>query len=72
MTVEQFKKILRARPFEQFDFYLADGRVFHVDHPENAVLSDAGRTFELFANDESREIFDMLMVVSLKPATAPK
>jgi hypothetical protein len=67
MTVEQFKRLQAARPFQPFVIHLADGRQFPVRHPEATNLSPSGRTVLVFNRDKLFEILDMLLVTSLRP-----
>lgn len=67
MTVEQLKRMPDARPFVPFSVRAADGRQFHVLHPENMILSRSGRTFTVENFDGLSEILDTLLVMSLRP-----
>jgi len=67
MTIEQLRAMHQARPFQPFDIHLADGRTLAVRHPEFLSHSPAGRTIAVSHTDETIEIVDLLLVVSLKP-----
>ena len=67
MTVEQLKRMRDARPFAPFSVHAADGRQFHVMHPENMILSRSGRTFTVENVDGLSEVLDTLLVMSLRP-----
>jgi hypothetical protein len=75
MTIEQFRKVLGARPFRPFTIHLADGRSAYVPHTEFVSESPSGRTMTVHQTDESSEIIDLLLVTSLAVAapnsTAP-
>ena len=62
MTIEQLKCIHRARPFQAFTLYLADGRELHVPHND----------FLLIRNNDSVTVHlgdDDLEIVALKEIT---
>jgi hypothetical protein len=67
MTIEQLQSLHSAGPFQPFDIYLADGRVLPVQHPEFLSRSHSGRTIVVARPDDTVEIVDLLLVVSLKP-----
>jgi hypothetical protein len=67
MTVEQLRKIHQARPFQQFEILLADGRSLPVDHPEVLAISPPGRTIGVGLSDGTIEVVDLLLVTTLKP-----
>ena len=66
MTLEQMRRLHKQQPFEQFFIHLADGRSVRVGHPENLVFSGLGRTVVVFDGDDYEEIFDLLLVTSLR------
>jgi hypothetical protein len=70
MTVEQMRRVLKARPFVPFHIHLADSRAVFVSHPEIVAFSGSGRTIHVFEDSMYEEIIDLLLVVSLKPANA--
>jgi hypothetical protein len=67
MTIEQFRGYLRARPFVAFSIQLADSREIEVHHPENALVSEPGRTAAVVNKDGVIETIDLLLVTSLRP-----
>jgi hypothetical protein len=67
MTIDQLRKLHQTRPFQAFDLHLADGRTVPVEHPERLAVSPPGRTIGVGMSDGTIEIFDPLLVVSLKP-----
>jgi hypothetical protein len=67
MTIEQLRQLHRAQPFRPFEIHLADGRSLPVEHPEMMSQSQSGRTIAVARPDDTIEIIDMLLVVSLKP-----
>ena len=66
MTIEQLRALHSARPFHPFDIHLADGRTVTVQHPELLLQSQSGRTIAVARPDDTIEIIDLLLVVSLK------
>ena len=72
MTIEQLDRLHQARPFQPFDIHLADGRTLPVEHPEFLSRTPGGRTIAVGLADDSHEIVDLLLVVSLKPRTNGK
>jgi hypothetical protein len=67
MTIEQLRQMHAARPFRPFEIHLADGRSLTVDHPEMLARSQSGRTIAVARPDDTIEIVDLLLVVSIKP-----
>ncbi|MFQ5490533.1 MAG: hypothetical protein ACE5GE_07405 [Phycisphaerae bacterium] len=66
MTIDQVRAVHRAQPFQPFTIHLADGRSFHVDHPEFLALSRGGRTIILSIGEESHQFIDVLLITSLE------
>jgi hypothetical protein len=66
MTIEQFRNVHQAKPFQPFTLHLANGRHFHVPHPEFLAHSPSGRTAILYHPDESFSIIDLLLVTELE------
>jgi len=56
-----------ARPFKPFEIHLADSRSLTVEHPEMLSQSRTGRTIAVASPDDTIEIIDLLLVVSIKP-----
>lgn len=74
MTIDQLQQIMHAQPFKPFRLYLADGRSLDIVHPDFVARSPSGRTAIVYKSDESFEIVDLLLVVSIdvpngKPAS---
>jgi hypothetical protein len=66
VTIEQFRNMLMAQPFQPFSLHLADGRQLHVPHREFASMSPSGRTVIIHQPDDKFEIIDLLLVVGLE------
>ena len=56
MTVEQLRRVLKARPFAPFHIHLADSRTILVKHPELVAFSGSGRTIHVFEDSVYEEI----------------
>jgi hypothetical protein len=67
MTVEQLRQMHGARPFVPFEIHLADSRSVTVQHPEMLLQSQNGRTIAVARPDDTIEIVDLLLVLSIKP-----
>lgn len=65
MTTEQLRQEHEARQFRPFDIHLADGRTFHVDHPEFLARSPSVRSAILYGTGGNFEVIDLLLVTSL-------
>ncbi len=66
MTVEQFRKMLSAQPFQPFTINLADGRQLEVPHREFVFLPPNSRTAWVADQDGAAEIIDLLLVIGLE------
>ena len=67
MTPREVLTYVQAQPFHPFVLHLADGRNLRVEHPEFLSISPAGRTIVVHTPDDSMQIVDLLLVVSLEP-----
>lgn len=80
MTLEQFRAVQSAQPFRPYLLKLADGNTLAVNHPEWVSHSPSGRTIVLWKPDDSFEIVDLLLIVSIevsngqvaKPSNQPR
>ncbi len=66
MTIEHLISFQRAQPFQPYRLHLADGRELDVKHAEFLARSPAGRTIVMHKADETFEVVDLLLVVSLE------
>lgn len=66
MTVDALMKRWKATPFRPFDVHLADGRVYHVAHPDFLARSPSGRTITIYQPDDSGADIDLLLVTALE------
>jgi hypothetical protein len=67
MTREQLRETLQASPFQPFNIRMADGRVFHVPHPDFLSLFPSGRLATIY-NDKgtASSIVDLLLMTELE------
>ncbi|MEM7681559.1 MAG: hypothetical protein AAF288_06365 [Planctomycetota bacterium] len=66
MTVEQFKSVLHAQPFQPFTIHVADGRAFKVRHPDYVSRSPAGRTVIVYGDGDGFSILDLLLITEIE------
>lgn len=71
MTIERFRELFEAEPFQPFTIHLADGREVPVVHREFIAAAPTGRTVAVFQPDDRLNIIDLLLVTDLeiKPPT---
>ena len=66
MTIQRVKQLYEARPFQPFEFHLADGRTILVEHPEWMLFSPSGRRVVVEERDETIHFIDLLLVTELE------
>ena len=66
MTIQQLDTAFRARPFVAFTLLMADGRTYHVPHPEYMARSPTGRTVTVYEADDTATILDLLLMTSIQ------
>lgn len=66
MTIDQWKRALKATPFRAFKVHLADGRNLTVSHSEFVATSPTGETAVVFQPDGDMDIIDLMLVTSLE------
>jgi hypothetical protein len=71
MTIQQLRAAHRATPFQPFTVHMADGRSFHVPHPDFLSMSPSGRTVIIYQEDEEFSILDLLLMteIEMSPST---
>lgn len=74
MTIQQLRMDLKAAPFRPFTVHMADGRSFHIPHPDFLAMSPSGRTIIVFQEDEESSILDLLLMteIEMSPAKTTK
>jgi hypothetical protein len=73
MTTEQLQRAIHAVPFRPFVIHTADRREILVPHPDFIAHAPGTRTALVSQPDDSYEVIDLLLVVSLEsppPAAA--
>ena len=67
MTLQDFRKLYDAEPFQPFLLHLANGKEISVLHPDFVAVPSAGRTVVVSAPDNSRmHRVDLFLVSSLE------
>jgi len=66
MTTEQFATVLHQAPFRPFTIHMADGRVFHVSHPDYVARSKSGRTVIVFGDGDDYSVLDLLVMSEIE------
>lgn len=66
MTLEKMRSVHRAVPFQPFTIRVADGRSFHVSHPELLAFSATGRTVTVEYGNDEHSIIDLLLVTEIQ------
>jgi hypothetical protein len=62
MHREEFRRLLRTRPFRPFRLFTTDGTAIPVWHPEFAFLSPDGRTLHLYQQDYTYDMLDIALL----------
>ncbi len=66
MTIQQLRAAHRAAPFRPFTIHMADGRTFHIPHPDFLSMSPSGRTVIVYQEDEEFSILDLLLMTEIE------
>ena len=66
MTIERFRELLDAQPFQPFTIQLADGRKVPVAHREFIAAAPTGRTVVVFEPNDTLSIFESNEVARLE------
>ena len=71
MTNEHLRSTLRASPFLPFTIRMADGRTFHVRHPDFVWIHPSSDIAFIHSPDNSYSIVDLLLMteVEVSPPT---
>ena len=65
MTIQDFQRVHRQRPFKKFRINMADGRSVPVDHPEFTMQHRNGRLVYVVLHNGDMERIDLLLVTSI-------
>lgn len=66
MTTQQFQDAMRQAPFKPFTIHMADGRVFHVSHPDFVARSPTGQTVIVYGMDGRYSVLDLSLMSELE------
>jgi hypothetical protein len=58
--------MVRAAPFQPFNVRMADGRVFHIPHPDFISIFPSGRVAIITSLDDSFSIVDLILMTELE------
>jgi hypothetical protein len=74
MTVDHLRKTLQASPFQPFNVRMANGRIFHVPHPDFLSIFPSGRLATVYDTPNTASIVDLLLMTELEilPAIQPR
>lgn len=72
MTIEQFRNVCNAKPFQPFTIHTADGDRIPVLHREFVWSTPGGRTIVVGHPDDSMNIIDLLLVTRLETTPPPR
>jgi hypothetical protein len=64
MEISAIRNALHRQPFQPFQVRLADGRAFHIPHPDFAAIAQR-QVIITSPTDSSWSVIDSLLVVSL-------
>jgi len=65
MRSESIREAIGAEPFHPFTLRMADGREYHVPHPEFAFLTPEGRTAMVVGKDDVVTLLDVMLITAL-------
>ncbi|MDX1946921.1 MAG: hypothetical protein SFU86_16080 [Pirellulaceae bacterium] len=65
MTIDQIRTLHQAKPFKPFTIHIADGASYEVQHPENLLQSQGGRTLAVSTAGDAVVIIDLLLVTRI-------
>jgi hypothetical protein len=66
MTVTHLRSMVRAAPFLPFNVRMADGRVFHIPHPDFISIFPSGRVAIITNLDDTFSIVDLILMTELE------
>lgn len=72
MTIHQLRAAHGAAPFRPFTLHMADGRSFHVPHPDFLSMSPTGKTVIVYKEDDNFSILDLLRLTEIEVAPASR
>ena len=69
MTIQQLRTAHHTAPFRPFTVHMADGRSFHVPHPDFLSMSPTGRTVIIYRENDEFSVLDLLLMTEIHPET---
>ena len=67
MTINEFRDVLSATPFQPFIVHIANGRTIPVPHPDFVFFTGKGRTAIISRpEDDGFAIVDLLLITQLE------
>jgi hypothetical protein len=70
VTKEQLRELITTRPFQPFMVRMADGRMFTVEHPENASCDHRGRNL-IILDKQGMHFVEIFLVEVMEPVQEP-
>lgn len=71
MNPEQLREALHAAPFQPFTIRMANDRVYHVDHPENALMAPNGWAVSVVNDAGVFNVLALAMMASIEYQPEP-
>jgi hypothetical protein len=68
-TKEQLRSLITAQPFVPFVIRMTGGRVFTIEHPENAACDHGGRALVVLDRQGIHQA-EMLLVEVMEPVSS--
>jgi len=66
MTIQQLRAAQKTAPFRPFTVHMADGRDFHVPHPDFLSMSPTGRTVIIYQENDEFSILDLPLMTEIQ------
>jgi hypothetical protein len=67
MRPHEIRIFFHRQPFDPFMIHVADGRSFHIRHPDFVSFSSDSRAVTLQNDEQLHEVVSTFMIVSLRP-----
>jgi len=72
MTVDQFRSVVKKRPFVPIVIHTSSGEAYHVGHPESVWQSKGGQTVIINIKGEEVIMIDVSMISEVAFSTRKK
>ena len=60
------QKLLHAAPFAPCTVHVADGKTFHIEHPDFAALTQGGRLLFVSTEGDDFELIDVFLITRIE------